>query len=102
MTCSLPSRMAGPRGIAASHESSDSAWFPDCSAERSIEIAFSAIERRPARNAWLFEAAVHANTSSDMPLLKMSRIVFSASMAPFLFAPCPMTMRFSSFWMKPP
>ncbi len=47
--------------------SSDSAAFPESSAERAIEIAFSATESRPARNAWLFEAAVHAKTSSDMP-----------------------------------
>ena len=26
----------------------------------------------------------------------------SASIAPFLFAPWPMTIRFSSFWMNPP
>src|SRR5829696_6017097 len=38
------------------------------SAERAIEIAFSATDSRPARNAWLFDAAVHAKTSSDMPL----------------------------------
>jgi len=34
-----------------------------------MEIAFRAIESRPARKAWLFEAAVHAKTSSDMPFL---------------------------------
>jgi hypothetical protein len=53
----------------ASHVSSDSAWLPESSAERTIEIALSATDSRPARNAWLFDAAVQANTSSDMPLV---------------------------------
>ena len=42
--------------------------FPEFSAERAIEIAFSATDSRPARNAWLFDAAVQAKTSSDIPL----------------------------------
>jgi hypothetical protein len=50
----------------------------------------------------LFEAAVHAKTSSDMPFRKMSRMTVRAWIAPLRFEPCPMTMRFSSFWMKPP
>jgi len=60
-------RMAGPRGIEASQVSSDSAWFPASSADRAIEIALRATESRPARNAWLFDAAVQAKTSSYMP-----------------------------------
>ena len=51
-----------------SQVSSERDVFPESSAERAIEIAFSATDSRPARNAWLFDAAVHAKTSSDMPL----------------------------------
>ena len=49
--------------------SSESAGFPTALLSASIEIAFSATESRPARNAWLFEAAVQAKTSSVMPFL---------------------------------
>jgi hypothetical protein len=69
MTCSFPIRMWGPAGIGASQVSSESAVFPESSAERAMEMAFSARDSRPARKAWLFEDAVHANTSSDMPFV---------------------------------
>ena len=48
-------------------------WFV-LSAVRVIEIAFMAIESRPATIAWLFDAAVHANTSFVMPALNRLRM----------------------------
>ena len=43
----VPETHPGPRGIEASHVSSASAAFPEFSADRAIEIAFSATDRRP-------------------------------------------------------
>ena len=42
------------------------------SAVRVIEIAFMAIESRPATIAWLFDAAVHAKISFVIPCLEQA------------------------------
>src|ERR671930_925435 len=68
------------------------------SAERGIEIAFSASESRPARNAWLFDAAVHAKISLLIPLRKRDRPNFSASRVALLFS----VTRALPFWMNDP
>ena len=70
----------------------------DSSAERVIEIAFMAIDKRPARNAWLFEAAVQAKISFDIPFRKMSRAKLSTST---VFLELSVT-RCSRFWMNEP
>ena len=54
--------MAGPRGIAASHESSDSAWFPDCSTDPSSRDGLPPLLRGDPR--------VHAG---DVPMRILER-----------------------------
>ena len=73
-----------PRTVDVRVGSSTDALTPLSSAERAIEIAFSASDRRPERNPWLFEAAVHEKTSSDSPCLKSDAMYRSASTVPLL------------------
>ena len=69
-----------------------------CSAVRVIEIAFIAIDSRPATIAWLFDDAVQAKISFDIPCRYSSRPNFSTSTVSLLFR----TTRCSSFWMNDP
>ena len=66
ITCSSPSRPCGPCGIGISSIFDSRSGFVS-SAVRVIEIAFIAIDSRPASIAWLFEGAVQAKISFDIP-----------------------------------
>src|ERR671910_2062910 len=90
-------RPLGPAGIGASIVLSARSRF-DSSAERVIEIAFIAIDRRPARNAWLFDAAVQAKISLDIPFRNISRAKLSTWTVFRVFS----VTRWSRFWMKEP
>ena len=68
------------------------------SALRTIEIALTAIESRPATNAWLFDAAFQAKISFDIPCLYRSRANVSTSTVSFELS----TIACSSFWMNEP